>query len=637
MSAEQKNISSRFDRFVSCWRMLGAGCRDTYRHVNLMTHHVVGFVLKTLLVLYFLFCALFLTLRYGILPNIDHYKSNVEQLASQALGNSITIGAIAASWHGLQPSLTLTDVVLHDKQNQAALRLPQVATTVSWRSLLMGTVHLASLEIDKPDLQIVRDVQGNIFVAGVWVNNPNDKKGSGADWVFSQRQIVIRHGSVRWNDQMRNAPELTLSDVNLALNNSWRSHQFALYATPPAAFAAPLELQGQFVHPLFTKKIADITRWKGTLYADVRNTALMNWKPYFDYPLDLQQGAGSVRTWLDVDATKIIHVTADVQLSNLSARLRQDLAPLELAQVSGRISASENQKSLLQKTVEENNGKLTFGAYCHSVALTDFSLETSDGLTLPRTTLKETYLPAHGKQAEKFMVSATQIDLQTIAAFAQRLPLTAAQLQLLSKLAPRGQLTDFSAEWQGAYPLIAAYHVQGKFQGFSVNAQPRTVLSTASTATAPVTSNTAQSAPTVPTQGIPSVQNLSGNINVNEKGGSLNLDSVKTTLLLPGLFTQPAMPFTSLKMQAHWEFLSATGKPDLSLTIANMTFMQDGLSGELSGNVVVPLKDGHVTAPGVIDMTAKLLEFDTKKLANYLPLHTPEHLRTWLVGAIQGG
>ncbi|MBC7489509.1 MAG: hypothetical protein H7240_05485 [Glaciimonas sp.] len=57
-----------------------------------------------------------MTLRYVGLPNINLYKSNVEQFASSIFGTPITLGAIAATWERFQPKLTLTNLLAHDKK-----------------------------------------------------------------------------------------------------------------------------------------------------------------------------------------------------------------------------------------------------------------------------------------------------------------------------------------------------------------------------------------------------------------------------------------------------------------------------------------------------------------------------------------
>ena len=613
MLEEQAKIPPPASKLAICWR---AGIA-TYKHINLVTHHLLGALLTLLVVAYFLFCGLFLGLRYVVLPNVGYYKAEVEHIVSKTVGNPITIGAIQASWHGLQPRLVLDNVVVHDKEGQSALTLPQVAATISWRSALVGGVRLASLEINKPDLQVERDAQGNLFVAGILVNSKQENDGAGAEWLLAQRKIVIRDGQVRWRDELRKAPELILTNIDLVLQNRWRRHQLSARATPPASFAAPLDLRANFVHPVFAEKTADFKRWTGTLYANLHDADVTAWKPYFDYPFEISQGKGAVQAWLDLDHAKVTNFTADLELNDLAMQLRPDLQPLALANVSGRVSAHE------EIGPEPQDGTPTFGANGHAVTLTDFSLKTADGLSLPRTSISESYVPAQGKQAEKYSLQAKLLDLQTIASFVQRLPLSAAQIKMIDDFAPRGQLRDFSAQWQGAYPAIAAYSAKGSFEGLTINAQaPR--------AAQPKTaSQPAQAA--VP--GIPGVDNLTGSINASQDGGSLALKSEKAQLDLPGFFGTPLQVFDKLDMQAHWNFQ----QNNVLLQIDSMSFVQDGLIGSLSGSHLLPLQDRHGAALGVIDMTGSISEFDVKKIGNYLPLHTPEHLRDWLVGGLKDG
>src|SRR5690242_9152786 len=67
------------------WRRL----RAAYRYANLASHHVLGFTLKAVLLVYFTFMLLFLALRWAVLPNIDLYKPDIERAASRALGNQV--------------------------------------------------------------------------------------------------------------------------------------------------------------------------------------------------------------------------------------------------------------------------------------------------------------------------------------------------------------------------------------------------------------------------------------------------------------------------------------------------------------------------------------------------------------------
>jgi uncharacterized protein YhdP len=320
MPLDQHNSTTGTSRFASTWRLIQQG----YSYANTATYHTLGALLKLIVVAYFIFCALFLSLRFVVLPHIDRYKGDVEQVASRVIGRPVSIGTIYASWEGLRPSLFLGSVVIHDRNGREALNLPGVAATFSWWSVVAANVRLHSLEISRPDLDIRRDSDGKLYVAGIFIDPKKEGDGKGMDWVLSQRQIVIRDGRIRWNDEQRKAPELALNDVNFLLRNHWRHHQFALTATPPASYAAPLDIRADFTHPAFSQKISDVTKWKGELYVDLRRTDLAVWNTYVDYPFEIQRGNGAVRAWLDFNQTKIADFTADLTLSNVSMRLQKD-------------------------------------------------------------------------------------------------------------------------------------------------------------------------------------------------------------------------------------------------------------------------------------------------------------------------
>ncbi|HJV50703.1 MAG TPA: YhdP family protein [Noviherbaspirillum sp.] len=614
MSTDQITSNKTTDRLSACWNAF----REGYRTANTVTHHALGALLKLSIAAYFVFCMLVLALRYLILPHIDTYKPDVERLASRAIGNKVTIAAINASWDGFRPRLSLHDVVIHDKFGNATLNLPDVSATLSWWTAVAGDLRLHQLEIIRPDMDIRRDADGKLYVAGIYVDTSKSGNGKGADWVLSQREIVIRDGRLHWNDYRRAAPELVLDNVDMVLRNRWRYHRFALKATPPAAFAAPLDVRASFEHPGFAVRISDPALWKGELYADLRNADLTVWKTYVDYPVDMQQGKGSVRAWLDFDHARVANFTSDLSLSNVSTRLRPDLPMMNLVDVSGRVSVREEIKP------NSADGKPTYGMNGHAIALTDFSLRTDDGLYLPRTTISESYTPARNGKPEKTEIKARLLDLQTLANFAERLPLPAAQRQMLADFAPRGILRDFSAQWQGAYPDVSAYSVKGQFAGLSLNAQPARPAR-------PKSGNTpAQAA----LPAIPGFDNLTGQIDANDRGGSFSLASSGLKLQLPGYFADPVMPFDRLLMQATWAF---QGKDQLLLDVQKLDFLQDGLSGTFSGKHMMPLAGGGGKPLGTIDVSGRLNGLELQNVGRYLPQQTPEGLRDWLSGALVGG
>lgn len=608
----QPEQTAQAARLQSGWRSFCLSCRT----VGNAGSRALTWLFRLAVVFYFIFCALFLTLRYAVLPQIADYRVDVEQVVERAIGRPVTIGAISASWRGLRPELALDNVAIYGKDGKPALQLPAVSATVSWWSLLVADVRLHRLEIDRPDMDVQRDADGNFYVAGLLVDLKQSSDGRAADWVLSQHEIRIHGGQLRWKDNLRQAPELLLSDVDVVLRNNGNGHRFALKATPPQAIAAPLDVRASFDHPLFTKKISDATQWTGEIYTDLRDTDLAAWKTWLDFPFDLQTAKGSVRAWLAFDHARVADLTADMSLSDVRLQLRGDLAPLDLISANGRIAVRESLDTA-------RAGFPNFGMQGHTIAVTDLTLHGKDGLTLPKTTMSEHYVAAKNGQPAQTEVQAKLLDLQALADFVGRLPLPAEQLRLLEDFSPRGQLKDFSAQWQGNYPDIASYKVKGDFIGLAMNAQPARAARPA-TAHAP-----AQAA--VPA--IPGFENLTGHIDANSQGGAFSLASNNLKLSLPTYFTEPDVFFDALKMDAKWDFRP---NDQLFLDVRRLDAEKNGLNVSLYGTHLMPLnRKGH--APGIIDVNGTINGLELNRVGDYLPTAMNVHIRDWLTGGLVGG
>ena len=133
-----------------------------------------------------------LTLHWGILPRIEQWRPQIEARASQALGVPVTIGAIRVRSSGWVPALELSDVVLQDRQQREALRLPKVSAALSARSLLAFELRFEQLHIEGAALEMRRDRAGRFFVAGIEIPPGGADPSSGAaDWFFSQHEFVV--------------------------------------------------------------------------------------------------------------------------------------------------------------------------------------------------------------------------------------------------------------------------------------------------------------------------------------------------------------------------------------------------------------------------------------------------------------
>jgi uncharacterized protein YhdP len=478
----------------------------------------------TVAVFYFAFCGLFLGLRYVVLPNIDHYKSTVASVASQMLQRPVEIAAISARWYGLMPNLQLEGVLIRDEHGDQALLLPRVNATISWSSLL-GQIQLRSLEIVQPDLDIERDANGRLYVAGMPIDTGQPDDSRVLNWLLDQPEIVVRSGKLRWLDRQRGAPELTLSEISFVLRNGWRSHRAALMATPPAELAAPIDLRVEFTYPPFSRNRADFSRWSGKFYSDVREAHFDAWRPYLDLPYKLAGGEGALRSWVSFDGGSIDNLTADLAMKNVAVTLAEDLLPLKLMEVGGRISVEESSTGLKTQW-------FAFGSKGHQIQLTDFSLRTDQGSVLPRTTASHRFIPASGNKRERHELKMTQIDLDALSRLADHLPLSASERKLLGELGLRGQLRDFAASWEGALPGEAAFKLRGSFERLALKQRLAAVDDSSSS--------------------ILGFDGLSGDIDADQDGGHIRLKSENSTLQTADYLGVPAMIFEQLDLDGDW-------------------------------------------------------------------------------------
>lgn len=589
-----------------------------------------------------------LVLRYTILPNIDDYRVDIERMASRAMGLQVRIADVDADWHGLRPGVVLKQVEVLDRNQRLALKLPEISARLSLNSLLALGVRLSSLEINGADLEVRRDAQGQITVAGIVVNagGADDRT---AQWILQQHRIVVRNARVRWNDELRQAPELPLEQLNFVLENQGRHHRFGLQATPPAGLAERFDLRGDFLHGLLARRIADYRQWDGTLYANLVVHDLTAGKRYLDYPLALNRGRGAIRAWLDFDAMTVRRLTADVALDQVVTRLRRDLSLLGLQHMQGRL-------------------KLGYDKDSYQIELRHFDLQTADGLTLKSFDLQHRFQWPTAQRMERGELALNVLELQTLASLAEHVPLPAAFHKLLRSFDPRGELTRVKFEWQGAllgdvrtqiraqipgagHPpeILASETSEHTAERTSTVASERSVDSVATTPSiaaesgknTPLSyrlqadfrglSSRAQAATVQPDgiakAGVPGFQNLSGRIEGTQAGGTLTLTSREATLAFPGVFAEPEILLATLEGKIHWKQQAGTNE----IAIERLAFSNPDAAGNLSGSYRMTGQ-----GPGIADLKGQLTRANALQVVRYFPLAAPM-ARAWVEHAVRGG
>ncbi|MFN0182835.1 MAG: YhdP family protein [Aquabacterium sp.] len=546
-----------------------------------------------------------LIFHWGFLPRLDQWRPQVEAVASRSLGLTVQIGRIDVYSGRWVPALALHDVVLRDAQQREALRLPRVSAALSLRSLLALRLRFDQLLIDGARLEIRRDAQGRIRVAGLVLDGDAGQAGDTAlaDWFFEQHEFVIRGGTLRWVDELRQAPPLHLDDVLLVVRNGLRRHEMRLEGTPPADWGGRFSLRMRARSPLVSRA-GDWQRWHGALHADLPRTDVTELGRYVNLPFELREGSGALRAWLDFADGAAQSATLDAALTAVSLRLTPKLPPLALEDLRARL-VGERRPDGSRLEVQGLSFRLADGGSWATSRL---------GLTLKQAGGRPTE-PVTGGELQ-----VDRLDLDTVAQLAERLPLGRPVLTLLEQTRPQGTLRDLLARWDGPLDAPGRWSVKARLQGLTLASSP---------------------SPQPGGVGRPGFRNADLMLQADQAGGSAELQMAHGALELPGIFEQALVPLHALQAHLGWQVTPRPGAPpQIALQVRDMRFANDDAQGELSAQWRTGLgpdfgRGGRL--PGHIELEGRLPQGRATAVARYLPMGIPAKARGYLERALQAG
>ncbi len=575
---------------------------------------VARWTLWLLLTAWFVFLMAWGALHWLIVPRIGDFRPQLEAKATQVLGIPVRIGAITAQSAGMVPSFELTNVQLFDAQGREALRLPRVLAALSPRSI--WNLGFEQLYVDRPALNIRRGEDGKIYVAGIDVSKNGDLGTGAADWFFSQIEFVIHDGTVQWTDELRAAPALALTQVELVVRNNARQHDMRMDATPPAPWGERFSVTGMFHQPLLSRSNGQWQDWEGQLYAAFTRVDLSELRRHADAGVDLATGSGAVAAWVDVSRGKLVGGVADIALAQVKVTLGAGLQALELQAVRGRLG-----------------GRVLANGFEFSTQALQF--DTRDGLRWPGGNVSVMYLGAEGKLAARGEIKADKLDLAALTQIANRLPLDPPTRATLLAYAPKGLVDRIQASWQGPMGAFSKYELKGHVTQFELAARAATAVATPSRNV--TTNNQANPAVVV---GSPGVRGASIEFDLNQSAGKASISLTKGTVELPGVFDEPVIALTQFSTDAKWQINGER----IAVQLPNMKFSNADAQGEaqIKWETSDPAKTGGRSRfPGVLELQATLSRADGTKVHRYLPsvIHRPvrEYVREGVVAGTASG
>ncbi|MBP7958203.1 MAG: TIGR02099 family protein, partial [Ottowia sp.] len=540
------------------------------------------------------------TLHWVIVPRIDELRPRLQQLASRAIGAPVHIGLIEAHSNGLVPSVALRDVRVLDPEGRAALQVPRVLAAFSVLSL--GTLGLEQLVIDAPELELRRTRDGRLLAGGIDLSGDAAGDTRAADWFFSQDEVIVRDGRVRWVDEQRAAPPVRLSEVLFIARNGYGRHQLRLDATPEPAWGERFSLVGLFRQRVLSRHPGYWRDWDGQAFASTPRVDVSRLRQYVDlktdWGVDVQDGHGALRLWLEQKKGRPSAVTADMALGAVSVTLGPRLEPLAFSELTGRLAW------------RDPGDGMTLGTR-------DLRFVDADGLAWPGGNVRLTLHDAAGSRPGGGEFSGDRLDLAALAKIAQRLPLPPAVHERLQAHPVQGLVERIEARWQGPLEAPTDWRVQTRVGGLALAAQAQ-----------------APRADGEPAAGIPGLEGAALELEATPAGGRASLAIADGALSFPGVFEEPRIPLARLELRGRWRVQGehiAVDVEQLELRNADATGSFKGSWQTLAG------QSGAARFPGVLELSGSFSRANGARVHRYLPLVIPAEARHYVRDAIVRG
>jgi uncharacterized protein (TIGR02099 family) len=588
------------------------------------------------------FVLAWLALHLVIVPRIGELRPQLEIEASQVLGVPVRIGDIAAKSVGIIPSFELKDVALLDGAGREALKLPSVLASVSPASLLQFNVE--QILIQSPELDIRRDKQGKLTIAGLDFSKDDKNSGGGVDWFFSQPEVVVRNGKLNWVDEMPNGnlgvpPPLTLSQVDFVARNPLNKHELRFDATPPAAWGERFSFRGLFTQSLISTDKGKFKDWSGQIFGEFTKIDVSEISRYVKLSGQSGRGVGALKAWTTVNKGEWVNTTADVSLAQIDATLGKDLQPLTLQSMSGRLlgrKISNGFEASTQNLQFQTRDGLRWpgGNFLYS--------QTNPALLNTLENTNENNLPSFDSSKTRHEFKADKLDLAVISLIANKLPLGAATHDTLTSLATQGLVEKITASWRG--PLDAPLELNAKGQVTDLQIASQQSLQK-------IGEGIDQRAAV----GIPGLRGARVDFDMNLQGGKAKINVDNGAIDLPGIFQESIIPIEQLSGDIEWRINQTSAKSSSKTGASQKEKSKNDKIEIVANNLVLKNADARGVVklnwrtsdpttssqknkfPGVLDLTAKLSKADASKVSRYLPLGIPTKARDYVKDLIQEG
>ncbi len=439
--------------------------------------------------------ALLVSVARLLLPLLDHYRVELQQVASAQVGRQVEIGGISAGWQGLHPDLRFRDVrVLTADGLQTWLSMREVRASVNiFESLRRRRLETGQISLVGGSLDIARRADGSYSVAGIdtGFGGVAGHGGHGLlEWLMGRDRVSLEDATVRWRDPRISTAPLEISQLNLDLRRIDGRYRLGgggqLEGSPQGRLRFALDLSGDPLQP---------STLRSQFYMEGRVVA-GSWLDGSSFA-DVERVFGSVHFQLWADgADRLDRLRGELNGRDLvwqpriAAEQGGPVAPVALDQASANLFWTQDQRGW-------------------RLAL-DHVHVVRDALQWPETSLRMAVADTE-EHGQRWELTTPFVRLQDVNAVLQTIPGLTPQLRYAAAaLAPRGDLRQLALLYDPSAPGT------GLFAGFQF-----------------------QDLSARPWQRFPGLEGVDGSVRTDGEHGFLSLDSKQARFTYARLFREP--------------------------------------------------------------------------------------------------
>lgn len=548
----------------------------------------------------FMLVIAYLSLRWYVWPQIHELGPRLLATMNEQFPRPIQVLAMRGDIVAGRPVLRIEGMSMNDERGQRAFEIGLLEAELSIPSLVWGEVHFNRARLQDVVIAARRVHPKLLEIAGwaIALDAPSDERW--LQWLLSQANLQVSNMALHWRDEVL-ASEVLVQGVQLEAVNQLREHRWRIDAKQVGDALHEASLVAQFHHGLL-KKPQQWQSWQGNLYFGAQKMDLAKSVQWIDdalLPTLLPQaGKLQVATWTDFSVGQVRKLQA--RLSGEHIALKTPKGTLQLARLQTAFAAMP---------------KYTPGAsqlQAVEMKLAEWSVDDGLGSQLQGTPASQRLLLSSEGRLLEGSLALEPFDASGALALARRLPLPEDILKSIESLRAQGMVRRLAMHFEDRVALGL-----GEGSGYGANlAVERLALDS----------------PAQDSRGRPwpSFAGLSGEVQLDETGGSLSLAGEAASLRFPGLFEEAEFAVQSASGKVSWRYGKRT--QDLRIDVDTLEFANADGRAEVKGNY----QSGGKGA-GIFDFRGQLTDVRAERIVRYLPLVVSQELRTWLKSSVQGG